>query len=313
MANLLDIVTRHQIYLEGVKNGFAVDFEKNYAYILVIELKKLFATLEYTDLGDMSKGELAKFLKALTELNKTVFGQYTEQAIKSIMFFMDVDKELSEELLKDDDSSLIFLLSSAKLWSKISNTPMGATGTNILPTLAAFGSLSARNIENFIRKAWINKESVADTLRQLIGTKSGDYKDGELGKIGRQNRSTIGTIIQHVSAEVQASIGAIFYDEYMWSSIIDNSTTDVCRNRNGQIFRYGKGPLPPAHIGCRSKIVPLDRTSPRAEPPGFGVWAASQPSAFLKDAFIGKPANKSFPPLTIKQFGAKAKFITATA
>lgn len=312
MANLLDVVTRHQIYLEGVKNGFGLDFERNFAYGLIVELKKLFATLEFEDLGDMSKTELAKFLRQLTELNKIAFGKYTEDAIEAIRNFMIVDRDLVQPLIKDD-SNLALLLLNASLWSRITNTPMGATGTNILPTLSAFGSMSGTSLVNAIRKAWVNQEKTSDLLKLLIGTKTANYRDGEIGKIVRQQRSIIGTVLQHVSSEVQNSIGAVFYDEYMWSSIIDSSTTDVCRERNGNIYRYGRGPMPPAHIGCRSSIIPLDRGSARVPPPSFAVWAASQPSAFLKDAFQGKVADKVFPPLTVKQFAGKAKYITSTA
>ncbi len=304
MVNLLDIITRHQIYLEGVKNGFGLDFERNFAYNLKRELRKQFAVLDYDDLGDISKAKLNEFLASLVELNKILFGQYTDDIIKALYSFMVTDRELSEEIIKPEDTSLAFLLLNKSLWSKISNTPMGATGVNILPTLAAFASMSQRNLINLVRKGWINKDSKADVLNILAV---------EIDKLVKQNRSIVGTVLQHISSEVQHSIGAVFYDDYMWSSIIDSSTTDVCRDRNGNIYRYRQGPIPPAHVGCRSRIIPLDRGSDRVPPPSFEVWAASQPSAFLKDAFQGKVADKVFPPLTVKQFAGKAKYITSTA
>lgn len=45
--------------------------------------------------------------------------------------------------------------------------------------------------------------------------------------------------------------------EYRWLSSIDNRTSDICSNLNGQVFPIGRGPLPPAHVNCRSTIVPV--------------------------------------------------------
>lgn len=313
MATLFDIVTRHQIYLEGIKNGFGVDFERNVAYELNRELRKLFSTLEYENLGDMTKKELNLFLKELVALNKRVFGKYTDQIINAIYAFMIADRELSEIALAEDDdeAAWLFSMTNERLWSLIVNDPMGATGVGIIPTLLAFASMAGKGLENSLSKAWVNAENTSDYIQSIIGTKSGSYLDGDIGKIVRQNRSIVGTVLQHVSSEVQHSIGKSFYDEYMWSSIIDNSTTNVCRDRNGNIYQYGRGPVPPAHIGCRSKIVPISKHIPTNVPASFADWVGTQPSAFLRDAFVGKPSEKVFPPLTIRQFTSKFKNITS--
>lgn len=42
---------------------------------------------------------------------------------------------------------------------------------------------------------------------------------------------------------------------YRWSSILDDKTSQVCRSLDGQVFKFGRGPLPPAHPNCRSNIV----------------------------------------------------------
>jgi hypothetical protein len=42
---------------------------------------------------------------------------------------------------------------------------------------------------------------------------------------------------------------------YRWVSILDSATSQICRSLSGQVFRFGKGPIPPAHPNCRSSIV----------------------------------------------------------
>jgi len=46
--------------------------------------------------------------------------------------------------------------------------------------------------------------------------------------------------------------------KYRWVSTLSERTSDICRNLNGRIFEFGKGPLPPAHINCRSTITVVE-------------------------------------------------------
>lgn len=45
--------------------------------------------------------------------------------------------------------------------------------------------------------------------------------------------------------------------QYQWVSTMDSRTSDICQNLHGRVFAIGQGPLPPAHINCRSTIVPV--------------------------------------------------------
>ena len=42
---------------------------------------------------------------------------------------------------------------------------------------------------------------------------------------------------------------------YRWISILDNKTSQLCRSLSGRVFRFGRGPVPPAHPNCRSTII----------------------------------------------------------
>lgn len=42
---------------------------------------------------------------------------------------------------------------------------------------------------------------------------------------------------------------------YRWASILDSQTSQICRSLDGQVFKFGAGPIPPAHPNCRSNIV----------------------------------------------------------
>ena len=44
---------------------------------------------------------------------------------------------------------------------------------------------------------------------------------------------------------------------YRYVSTLDSRTSPICRSLDGQIFKYGKGPVPPQHFNCRSTTVPI--------------------------------------------------------
>lgn len=85
---------------------------------------------------------------------------------------------------------------------------------------------------------------------------------------------------------------------YLWVSVLDSITSQICRSLDGRLFAFGKGPLPPAHPNCRSTIVAdiPDRFSrskrdnrPSASGPvpagmTYYEWLKKQPEPFQNDA-----------------------------
>jgi uncharacterized protein with gpF-like domain len=43
--------------------------------------------------------------------------------------------------------------------------------------------------------------------------------------------------------------------KYQYVATLDSLTSPICRALDGQEFPYGKGPTPPQHFNCRSKVV----------------------------------------------------------
>lgn len=47
-----------------------------------------------------------------------------------------------------------------------------------------------------------------------------------------------------------------------WVSTLDARTTPICQSRDGEVYPLDSGPRPPAHVNCRSTIVPVLRSAP---------------------------------------------------
>lgn len=70
----------------------------------------------------------------------------------------------------------------------------------------------------------------------------------------------------------------------VWISVLDSKTSDICTHYDGKTFARGEGPRPPAHINCRSTIIPL---LPGQKLPGrqtWFEWIEKQPQYIQKEA-----------------------------
>lgn len=343
---LLDVLARHQVYVEGLKadyyrkfNPFLNELQKEIRYLLSKTGKK--------DLSSFTRRDLNKLIIALRDIQKKAYNVYTEQLLADLREFMAVDninmkiimatlKEDKEEPVDEDeanvlledsiDNSNIYPVSwfteaegADKLWGSISNAPIGANGMLIGAFIGSFTVAASNTIENILRKGYANKATVDDVLLEMFGTESRNYKDGAFNRIGNQHNAVAATILQHISSYVQAGVQSIFFGKYRWVSVIDNVTTEICRGRNNKVFKYGAGPLPPAHIHCRSKIVPVI-AGEIEDAPSYYTWMKEQPKEFLDDVLgkskandltTGKTTAKDMPqftdakPITLKEFGSK--------
>lgn len=321
---LYDISTRLAVYTEDVKVWQARQF--NFVLRDVSEvLKKLLGRVKYRTLDSLSKAQLNKLIIELRESQSKIYSAYTEVLIKQLKDFMAVDLEVnrrawvtgyielddneSDEIISDEDA-IKFLIEnpnndanplfgiaaitggSERIWSAITNTPVPANGLYLLPFIKTFTASAQVGIENIIRKAWANRWTVDETLTALIG--DGERVQGtpsQLSRVGQQATSVIHTATAHVAAVVAAGVTSALFGRYAWYSVMDGKTSDVCAGRNRKVYRFGQGPLPPAHIRCRSHTAPVITASDLADET-FYTWVARQPLE-VQDDVLGTEGGEA--------------------
>jgi SPP1 gp7 family putative phage head morphogenesis protein len=64
-----------------------------------------------------------------------------------------------------------------------------------------------------------------------------------------------------------------FVPYLMWSSVMDNRTSDYCMEMDGKIFRKDEVLQPPAHFNCRSTVVPITKVEVEEEPVEISDWS----------------------------------------
>jgi len=114
----------------------------------------------------------------------------------------------------------------------------------------------------------LSGQTTDEIVRDLVGTLQKDQK-GSLSRLlaqgGSATKSANGqvmTIVRTTVNQVTNTASQSVYkanpdvtEEYRYVATLDSRTTPICRDLDGQIFKYNEGPVPPQHFGCRSTTV----------------------------------------------------------
>ena len=324
---LYDIAVRQQIYVEGVKVQFAREFNFVLAE-LRLELNRILSRVKYKTLDGLTKAELNKLVLSLRESQSRIYSKYTQQLIKQLKDFMAADLEMNRRAYsfahaemnlaegekppkiptdaqaiayikqQNESSNIIPLFGIAavtgnndRLWSAVTNAPIPANGLYILPFIKTFTTSAQAGVENTIRKAWANGWTLQETIAELTGEEAKQGTSSQLQRVGVQAGAVTATALQHVSAVVGAGAISALFGWYIWLSVMDSKTSEICTSRNRKRYRFGQGPIPPAHIRCRSHISPIVGNDDIAAET-FYTWAVRQP-ANVQDDILGEANGES--------------------
>lgn len=324
---LYDIAVRQQVYVEGVKVQFAREFNFVLAE-LRLELNRVLSRVKYKTLDGLTKAELNKLVLSLRESQTRIYSKYTQQLIKQLKDFMAADLEMNRRAYslahaemnmedgetppkvptdaqaiayikqQNESSNIIPLFGIAsvignndRLWSAVTNAPIPANGLYLLPFVKTFATSAQAGVENTIRKAWANGWTLQETIAELTGEDAKQGTSSQLQRVGVQAGAVTATAIQHVAAVVGAGAISALFGWYVWRSVMDSKTSEICTSRNRKRYRFGQGPIPPAHIRCRSHISPIVGNDDIAAE-SFYTWAVRQP-ANVQDDILGEANGES--------------------
>lgn len=123
---------------------------------------------------------------------------------------------------------------------------------------------------NFSQRIWRNTDLLADRLRQTLAVAIANGQGigktaAEMSRDYNVNRSYAERLIRtesnhfHNEGELEA-YKAMGFEQFKFLATLDNRTSEICRDMDGQVFDVSKGipgdNVPPLHPNCRSTIVP---------------------------------------------------------
>lgn len=288
MPSLYDMITRHSIYLERVKNWFTKDFEK-YLRKLEAELRAWIVAVDNGDsLGELTRKAYRRLLAQLETLQDTLYTTYGKSLLTKLRQFAEADFGLQRGLFSWGRRGMVASdLKASTMWAKVKAAVIPATTETPPDTLRKWITLAKDYVTQAVKKGYIDNSKFADVLKAIVGTVEAKLKDGALNKIRNSGSAILDTIVQHISNGNTGGIGGTIYEYYQWVSVIDSRTTPICTSRDHNVYPVGEGPLPPAHPRCRSRTVPCDADGSQADDRAFREWFRAQPDVFRQNVYAG--------------------------
>lgn len=286
-----DIAIRQQIYLEGVKNYEASRGDEVSGAFIGAVLAAL-NKLGVANLYELTKKAFNSFLSLVRRQLLRISTRYRGETERWLRTVAKNDYTVTKAIFTYMAGGPVEIPATTvgALWARIKNERLSGIGALPLAAVASYYSGVVAYSVQLIEQNYANKGSIADLIRALKGTPTLNYRDGAASRYYRQFATLIETVIQHGSSVLNQWLGRLVSDRYLWISVLDANTTDVCRSRNGHIYRYGEGPTPPAHWRCRSRTRPYLAEYPTV-PRTFFEWIRVQPKAFLSDVLGAKTAR----------------------
>lgn len=339
---LADVAVKYQVYLERLKAGEVQKIDP-----VLRQLDKLIREVLSTGSDSASVREINQMVSQMRRRAQPILDRYTESQMASLKKLSSYATEFHESTLGLVWPAVAPALASpavAAVWAATLAAPVQATGALLEPFVGSWGPRALARVEGAIRNGYAQGQTTQQIITTIRGTKAAKFNDGIIaGQSKRDAAAVVRTSIQQVSAAAQQAV----YEEnddlvegYQWVSTLDSRTTSQCRSLDGRIFKLGKGPMPPAHVNCRSTTIPkikgidLTEGTTRASKGAEGgkqvpanetyyEWLKRQPAAFQDDAlgktraqlfrngglsseeFARLSLDKSFQPLTLEQMRQK--------
>jgi SPP1 gp7 family putative phage head morphogenesis protein len=311
-----DIAVRHQVFIERLKAGQVktlLPFLKEIDQGLRIRLSK-------GEITNYSKKRLTGLLAGVDTMIEEITGRYIKELTKDLRALAvsegkfeaaSLDKILDQVVpstLRDNKAFEAKAPSSQKILAAATAAPLsvrGIHGGKLLDTfIKDWGETQRKTFTGMIRRGSAEGQTNAEIVRALRGTSSLGFQDGAIATMNRQASAMTRTAVQHISSAARMATfeaNSDLVQSYKWVSTLDNVTSDICQGLSGEIFPVGEGPLPPAHINCRSQIVAVldpkfdflreDRTQsgqfgPVDQKETYFSWIKKQPAKF-QDKTLG--------------------------
>lgn len=151
----------------------------------------------------------------------------------------------------------------AQVWAAVSTVPLGAreAGNGLLLDgfVSKWAEADQERVTSAIRRGAFEGRSVDQIVQDIRGTRGRGFQDVVIATSRNAAQTAVRTAVQHVATvarmeTLQANDDIL--DGYARSSTLDGRASSGCASLDGQVFKFGKGPMPPAHPNCRSSIIP---------------------------------------------------------
>lgn len=300
--------------LERLKAGEVKKFEK---YLRQID-KLVRDQLTRKELTTYSRDRLEQFLARVDGKLLEIYKAYGDLVQADLVDIALYESSFEAKSLSNALSIDAVVPTNTVIRAAVFSYPLQVKGIDGGKLLKSFVSGWTRTetmrVTNTIRLGFGQGQTNAQIIQAIRGTAAQNFTDGVLAVSNRNAAAVVQTAIQHVATTARMETLKANSDVvlgYRWVSTLDRKTSQQCKGLDGRVFEVGKGPLPPAHINCRSTTTGTTRLSEMfskgatrasvgdsggAQVPAdenYYQWLSTQPADF-QDAAIGPVRGKLF-------------------
>lgn len=305
----IEIASRHAVYLEGLKTGYANEFAK---FLKVMQRDIIDQMRGINDPASMSYQRRNALLRAVNDTIKAGVTNYEKVWLSQVselgQYAADFEMRALGQVLKHD----YVLPSPNQLANAAFSTPLSAKGIYegqlLKPFFKDIMGKTAQRVQGAIRLASAQGQTTQELVRRIMGTRAAKFKDGLMNLTRRDANALARTSLHHVAQTARESLweaNSDVIEQVEFIAVLDGKTSVLCRALSGERYDVGTGPVPPLHINCRSTRVAvfndgldfLDKLGSQFARGPNGVshvspdlsyygWLKTQPAAF-QDSVIG--------------------------
>ncbi len=149
-----------------------------------------------------------------------------------------------------------------KLTAKEGQTITLPNGNTVKKSFLGIAEAEAKRLNQVVRSGLLSGDTTPEIVRELVGNLKKDQK-GSLSQLLAQGgaatksaNNQVMTIVRTTVNQVTNTASQAVYkanpdvtEEYRYVATLDSRTSPVCRDLDGQVFKYNQGPVPPQHFG----------------------------------------------------------------
>lgn len=302
---LIDAASRHAVFLQrysaGLEQSAVVQIKRAFDAMIGFIASNEIEGISAARFESIQREALAIFQENIGTLSERIKNELGELLISEAEFTFEM---LSQGVKGDvsqpppDQLELAFSLGRMDLDRSVS----------IDQALQKFGTAKANQVRQIIRDGFTEgttSQQLVRKLRDVIPLQSNQIQS--LVRTATNSTSSI--------ARMQTMMeNSGLFDGYEWVATLDNRTSFLCMSRDGIIYPFASSsPMPPAHWGCRSTIIPkvkrqfdllaeVEGVRPSVGASGaqevgaktaYGGWLKSQPASFQNEV-LGETRAKLF-------------------
>lgn len=307
---IADDTIRHMLYLERLKTQQSREILRFLDNEVIPDLKAMlqkridkFASGKQTTkrLEDVIK-QFEDIVEKFSNINTRIQGELFDIAL--------YEAEFNLNMLKQNVPVNVnyTMPSPSAISTAVFATPF--EGRNMDQWFSSIGEDIKNKISMEVRKGYVEGQTTQQITKRIV--------DANIYTTARRNVEAITrTAIAHTANQARNELFKANSDvvkQVQWTSTLDGRTSPICRARDGKLYNVDDPhPTPPAHVNCRSSLVPITKSlremgipvddvtpSTRASMNGqapaditYGQWLKKQPASF-QDEVLGKTKGLLF-------------------